>query len=92
GHGIGRAKHEAPGVRNEGRPGRGLTLRAGMTIAIEPMFHAGGRDEYRTAEDGWALHTVDGSRAAHVEHTVAVTEDGPRVLTAPRLPAAPRRT
>ncbi|GAA1344465.1 type I methionyl aminopeptidase [Saccharothrix algeriensis] len=84
GHGIGRAMHEAPGVPNEGRPGRGLTLRAGMALAIEPMFHAGGRDAYREADDGWALHTVDGSRAAHVEHSVAITEDGPLVLTAPR--------
>ncbi|TQM78088.1 methionine aminopeptidase type I [Saccharothrix saharensis] len=90
GHGIGRAMHEPPGVPNEGVPGRGLTLRPGMAIAIEPMFHAGGRDAYYAAEDGWALHTVDGSRAAHVEHTVAVTEDGPRVLTALRRPAAPR--
>ncbi|ONI86854.1 type I methionyl aminopeptidase [Saccharothrix sp. ALI-22-I] len=92
GHGIGRAMHEAPGVPNEGTPGRGLTLVPGMAIAIEPMFHAGGSDEYYAAEDGWALHTVDGSRAAHVEHTVAITEDGPRVLTAPRQPAAPRRS
>ncbi|MEV0679307.1 type I methionyl aminopeptidase [Actinosynnema sp. NPDC050436] len=88
GHGIGRAMHESPGVPNEGRPGRGVTLRAGMAIAIEPMFHAGGRDAYFEAEDGWSLVTVDGSRAAHVEHSVAITEDGPRVLTAPRLPAA----
>ncbi|MEU4803773.1 type I methionyl aminopeptidase [Actinosynnema sp. NPDC023587] len=87
GHGIGRAMHESPGVPNEGRPGRGLTLRAGMAIAIEPMFHAGGRDKYYEAEDGWSLLTADGSRAAHVEHSVAVTDDGPRVLTAPRLPA-----
>ncbi|CCH31564.1 type I methionyl aminopeptidase [Actinosynnema sp. NPDC047251] len=88
GHGIGRAMHESPGVPNEGRPGRGLTLRAGMAIAIEPMFHSGGRDPYYEAEDGWSLLTSDGSRAAHVEHSVAVTDDGPRVLTAPRLPAA----
>jgi methionyl aminopeptidase len=60
-----------------------MRLRPGLVIAIEPMFMAGGRDEYRVAADGWALHTVDGSRAAHVEHTVAVTEDGPRVLTLP---------
>ncbi|MBB5953460.1 methionyl aminopeptidase [Saccharothrix tamanrassetensis] len=87
GHGIGRAMHESPGVPNEGRPGRGLTLRPGMALAIEPMLHAGGRDAYYAAEDGWSLHTVDGSRAAHVEHSVAITDDGPRVLTAPRLPA-----
>ncbi|MBW4722107.1 type I methionyl aminopeptidase [Saccharothrix obliqua] len=87
GHGIGRAMHESPGVPNDGRPGRGLRLRAGMALAIEPMFHAGGRDAYRVAEDGWTLVTVDGGRAAHAEHSVAVTDDGPRVLTAPRVPA-----
>jgi methionyl aminopeptidase len=87
GHGIGRAMHESPGVPNEGRPGRGLTLRAGMALAIEPMFHAGGRDAYYEADDGWTLLTTDGSRAAHVEHSIAVTEDGPVVLTAPRVPA-----
>ncbi|WP_062347802.1 type I methionyl aminopeptidase [Herbidospora yilanensis] len=81
GHGIGRHMHEDPHVANEGRPGRGLVLKAGMTLAIEPMFMAGGRDRYLTAQDGWALHTVDGSRAVHVEHSIAVTDDGPRVLT-----------
>ncbi|MFD2419288.1 type I methionyl aminopeptidase [Amycolatopsis pigmentata] len=83
GHGIGRAMHEPPHVPNEAPPGKGLTLRAGMVFAIEPMFTAGGRDDYRYGEDGWTIHTIDGSRAAHVEHTVAVTEDGPRVLTVP---------
>lgn len=83
GHGVGHTMHEDPPVPNDGRPGRGMRLRPGLVIAIEPMFMAGGRDEYRVAADGWALHTVDGSRAAHVEHTVAVTEDGPRVLTLP---------
>lgn len=82
GHGVGRAMHEAPFVPNEGPPGKGMRLRPGLVFAIEPMFTAGGRDEYRHAEDGWTLHTVDASRAAHVEHTVAVTEDGPRILTA----------
>lgn len=82
GHGIGRAMHEPPSVPNDGDPGRGMTLRAGMVLAIEPMFHAGGKDTYRVAADGWALHTTDGSRAAHAEHTVAITDDGPRVLTA----------
>jgi methionyl aminopeptidase len=81
GHGIGRRMHEDPSVPNEARPGRGLPLRHGLVLAIEPMFMAGGRDDYRTAADGWALHTVDGSRAAHVEHTVAITDDGPRILT-----------
>ncbi|BET46521.1 MULTISPECIES: type I methionyl aminopeptidase [Streptomyces] len=81
GHGIGRHMHEDPGVPNEGRPGRGLPLRHGMVLAIEPMLIAGGRDDYHAAPDGWTLRTNDGSRAAHVEHTVAITESGPRVLT-----------
>ncbi|MGW2824044.1 type I methionyl aminopeptidase [Streptomyces sp. NPDC001443] len=82
GHGIGRRMHEDPGVPNEGRPGRGLPLRRGMVLAIEPMLVASGRDDYHAAADGWTLRTNDGSRAAHVEHTVAITEAGPRVLTA----------
>ncbi|GAB2993100.1 type I methionyl aminopeptidase [Amycolatopsis acidiphila] len=82
GHGVGRAMHEAPHLPNEGPAGKGMRLRPGLVIAIEPMFLAGGRDDYRTAADGWTLLTSDGSRAAHVEHTVAVTEDGPRILTA----------
>ncbi|WP_327289386.1 type I methionyl aminopeptidase [Streptomyces sp. NBC_01198] len=81
GHGIGRRMHEDPHVPNRGRPGRGFPLRPGLALAIEPMLMAGGRDEYATAADGWTLRTVDGSRAAHIEHTVAVTADGPRVLT-----------
>lgn len=81
GHGIGRHMHEDPGVPNEGRPGRGLPLRHGMVLAIEPMLISGGRDDYHAAPDGWTLRTNDGSRAAHVEHTVAITESGPRVLT-----------
>ncbi|WP_333757760.1 type I methionyl aminopeptidase [Streptomyces sp. ISBFB 2968] len=81
GHGIGRHMHEDPGVPNEGRPGRGLPLRHGMVLAIEPMLTAGGRDDYHAASDGWTLRTNDGSRAAHVEHTVAITDGGPRVLT-----------
>jgi methionyl aminopeptidase len=83
GHGVGRAMHEDPSVPNEGRPGRGLPMRPGLTIAIEPMFMAGGRDRFVTDADGWALRTVDGSRAAHIEHTIAVTDEGPVVLTAP---------
>ncbi|MFC8458434.1 M24 family metallopeptidase, partial [Streptomyces sp. NPDC057242] len=82
GHGIGRTMHEDPGVPNEGRPGRGMRLRHGMTLAIEPMLVGGGTDDYYTARDGWTMRTVDGSRAAHAEHTVAITDDGPRVLTA----------
>ncbi|WP_171165689.1 type I methionyl aminopeptidase [Streptomyces sp. I05A-00742] len=83
GHGIGRAMHEDPHVPNRGRPGRGFPLRHGLVLAIEPMLMAGGRDAYRTADDGWTLRTADGSRAAHIEHTVAVTADGPRILTLP---------
>ncbi|SED98896.1 methionine aminopeptidase, type I [Streptomyces sp. 2231.1] len=82
GHGVGRRMHEDPEVPNEGRPGRGLPLRPGMVIAIEPMLIAGGKDHYYEADDGWTLRTTDGSRAAHAEHTVAVTESGPRILTA----------
>jgi methionyl aminopeptidase len=82
GHGVGRRMHEEPSVPNEGRAGRGLPLRPGLVIAIEPMFMAGGQDPFTTDDDGWALRTADGSRAAHIEHTVAVTDDGPLVLTA----------
>ncbi|MET8561941.1 type I methionyl aminopeptidase [Streptomyces flaveolus] len=82
GHGVGRRMHEDPDVPNEGRPGRGLPLRPGMALAIEPMVIASGRDAYHAAADGWTLRTPDGSRAAHVEHTDAITEQGPRVLTA----------
>ncbi|MFJ9629920.1 type I methionyl aminopeptidase [Streptomyces sp. NPDC091280] len=81
GHGIGRQMHEDPGVPNEGRPGRGLPLRHGMALAIEPMLIGSGKDGYHEASDGWTLRTNDGSRAAHVEHTVAITDAGPRVLT-----------
>ena len=82
GHGIGRRMHEEPSVPNDGRPGRGLPLRAGLVVAIEPWFLAGGSSAYRIDEDGWTLRSADGSRAAHQEHTVAITPDGPRVLTA----------
>ncbi|MFH9013234.1 type I methionyl aminopeptidase [Streptomyces sp. NPDC017943] len=82
GHGIGRRMHEDPGVPNEGRPGRGMRLRHGMVLAIEPMVVAGGTDHYHAAPDGWTLKTNDGSRAAHAEHTVAITDSGPRILTA----------
>lgn len=83
GHGVGRAMHEDPPVPNEGPAGRGVPLHPGMVLAIEPMFIIGGADRYRVDEDGWTLRTADGSRAAHVEHTVAITPDGPVVLTAP---------
>lgn len=81
GHGIGTSMHEDPHISNTGRPGRGLQLVEGMVIALEPMFHAGGRDTYRKLPDGWSVATDDGSVAAHWEHTVAITADGPRVLT-----------
>ncbi|MFC7730509.1 type I methionyl aminopeptidase [Actinomadura keratinilytica] len=83
GHGIGTRMHEEPDVPNTGRPGRGLKLREGLTIAIEPMFHEGGRDDAEVLPDGWTIVTADGSRAAHFEHTVAITADGPVVLTLP---------
>ncbi|MEV0919423.1 type I methionyl aminopeptidase [Streptomyces sp. NPDC049967] len=82
GHGVGRSMHEDPGVPNEGRPGRGMPLRHGMVLAIEPMLLGGGLDTFRTGPDGWTLRTSDGSRAAHAEHTVAITDEGPRILTA----------
>ncbi|MFJ9908437.1 type I methionyl aminopeptidase [Streptomyces sp. NPDC101152] len=81
GHGIGRRMHEDPHVPNRGRPGRGFPLRHGLVLAIEPMLMAGGRNAYRTDIDGWTLRTTDGSRAAHIEHTVAITDRGPRILT-----------
>jgi methionyl aminopeptidase len=84
GHGVGRSMHESPSVANEGRPGRGLVLRPGLVIALEPMLLAGGRDAYRHDRDGWTIRTADGSRAVHAEHTIAITEDRPRVLTAGR--------
>jgi methionyl aminopeptidase len=81
GHGVGRALHEDPSVDNDGPPARGLRIRAGLVIAIEPMFAEGGDGAYEVRPDGWALATLDHSRAAHFEHTVAVTPDGPEVLT-----------
>ena len=82
GHGVGRTMHESPSVPNDGRAGRGMKLQAGLVIAIEPWFMAGGEDSYRVDPDGWTLRSGDGSRAAHVEHTVAITPGGPRILTA----------
>jgi methionyl aminopeptidase len=82
GHGIGRALHEDPSVLNDGRPGRGLRLREGLVLAIEPMFNQGSGD-YDVKPDGWALVTRDGSRSAHFEHTVAITAAGPQLLTLP---------
>ncbi|MEV5896945.1 type I methionyl aminopeptidase [Nonomuraea fuscirosea] len=83
GHGIGRSMHESPWVPNEARPGRGLRLRPGLVIAIEPSLMAGGGDDYYMADDGWSVCSADGSRSVHVEHTVAITENGPVVLTLP---------
>ncbi|RDG37074.1 type I methionyl aminopeptidase [Streptomyces corynorhini] len=82
GHGVGRRMHEDPGVPNEGRAGRGVLLRHGMVLAIEPMLTGSGTDRHFTARDGWTVRTLDASRAAHAEHTVAITDGGPRVLTA----------
>jgi methionyl aminopeptidase len=80
GHGVGRAMHEEPQIPNFGTPGRGPLLAEGMTLAIEPMINAG-RPGIVLADDGWSISTEDGSLSAHFEHTVAVTHDGPRILT-----------
>jgi len=82
GHGVGRSYHEEPQVPNFGEPGRGPKLVSGMTLAIEPMISAGSEEVY-VHDDGWSISTRDESLTAHFEHTVAVTDDGPRVLTAP---------
>jgi methionyl aminopeptidase len=81
GHGVGRAYHEDPQIPNFGAPGRGPELLPGMTLAIEPMITAGGPDVVVHADE-WSISSADGSLSAHFEHTVAVTEEGPRVLTA----------
>src|ERR671934_582961 len=83
GHGVGRSYHEDPQVPNFGEPGRGALLQPGMTLAIEPMITAGGPDVF-LHEDEWSISTQDGSLAAHFEHTVAILDDGPRILTAAR--------
>jgi methionyl aminopeptidase len=80
GHGIGRDMHEEPQIPNYGEPGRGPELEEGMVLAIEPMVNAGG-PLVRMGDDGWAVYSQDGSLAAHFEFTVAVTPEGPRVLT-----------
>ena len=81
GHGVGRAMHEDPQIPNFGGPGRGPLLAEGMTFAIEPMITAGGPD-VMVHDDEWSISTSDGSLAAHFEHTVAITESGPQILTA----------
>lgn len=81
GHGVGHELHEEPGIPNYGRPGKGFVLQPGMTIAIEPMAMKGSHPIY-IDDDGWTVKTQDGSRSAHFEHTVLVTEDGYEILTA----------
>ena len=85
GHGVGRSMHEEPQIPNFGEPGRGPQLSPGMTFAIEPMINAGGADVV-IHDDEWSISTSDGSLSAHFEHTVAVTEDAPRILTMARTP------
>lgn len=82
GHGLGRTMHEGPHVSNRGKPGRGMKLQPGLTIAIEPWF-ARTTARIVTDPDGWTLRSADGSNTAHSEHTVAITSDGPRILTLP---------
>jgi methionyl aminopeptidase len=89
GHGIGQKMHEEPQVPNYGEPGRGPRLTEGMVLAIEPMVNAG-KAAVKVLADGWTAVTRDGSLSAHFEHTVAVTADGPWVLTAREVPVAPR--
>ena len=80
GHGVGRRMHEDPQIPNYGPPGRGPELQEGMVFAIEPMITAGSHDIHLD-DDGWSIFTTDGSMAAHFEHTVAITADGPQILT-----------
>ncbi len=82
GHGLGRTMHEDPHVPNRGRPGRGLLLRPGMTLALEPWW-ARGSERLVMDPDGWTLRSADGTNTAHSEHTIAITEDGPRILSQP---------
>ena len=82
GHGIGHTMHEDPHIPNAGLPGRGLRLVPGLVVAIEPWFLAGGIDKCEVDPNGWTVRSTDGSRAAHVEHTIAITDAGPVVLTA----------
>ena len=85
GHGVGRSYHEDPQIPNYGAPGRGPVLQEGMTLAIEPMITAGEPDVY-VHDDEWSISSVDESLAAHFEHTVAVTAEGPRILTGEKAP------
>jgi len=90
GHGVGRAMHEGPAVPNFGTPGRGMELRVGMTIAIEPMLLVG-TPATRVLPDQWTVSSADGSLTAHYEHTVAITENGPQILTTLGDGSLPRR-
>jgi methionyl aminopeptidase len=90
GHGIGQKMHEEPQVPNYGEPGRGPRLTEGMVLAIEPMVNAG-KAAVKVLADGWTAVTRDGSLSAHFEHTVAVTADGPWILTAREVPVAARK-
>ncbi|MCB5294280.1 Methionine aminopeptidase 1 [Arthrobacter sp. SO3] len=83
GHGIGTTMHAEPHVPNDGRPGRGIKLTEGLVIAIEPMLILGGKDDYFHDDDEWTLRSANRRRAAHSEHTVAITKDGPVILTLP---------
>jgi methionyl aminopeptidase len=85
GHGIGKKMHEDPQIPNYGKPGTGIKIKAGYVFAIEPMINMG-THQTRTLKDGWTVVTLDGQPSAHVEHTIAITEEGPEVLT--RLPEA----
>ena len=85
GHGVGRSMHEEPQIPNFGDPGRGPLLAPGMTLAIEPMINSGGPNVY-LHPDRWSISTEDGSLSAHFEHTVAITADGPRILTLAEAP------
>jgi methionyl aminopeptidase len=87
GHGVGREMHEDPQVPNFGPPGQGPELREGMVLAIEPMVNTGGY-QVEMGEDGWAIYTKDRSLSAHFEHTVAITNNGPRILTNSVVPGA----
>jgi methionyl aminopeptidase len=87
GHGVGREMHEDPQVPNFGPPGQGPELREGMVLAIEPMVNAGGY-QVEMGDDGWAIYTKDHSLSAHFEHTVAITNHGPRILTNSKVPGA----
>jgi methionyl aminopeptidase len=87
GHGVGRSMHEDPQIPNFGPPGRGPELAPGMVFAIEPMINAGGPD-ITVEDDQWSIRTADGSLSAHFEHTVAVTEEGPRILTLAEAPVS----